>query len=167
MIRLFWCRGSDEEIWNEIMKEANEELTRKKSFRKAQNRKSTEKDANSNGISSRATDTTAKEAKKKNEAQAASLYQCDEPEIDPNGRSNVRPAGKANRGKALLFCALTFSPPPKPCSLGRQGPPQRSQETTFAHCEKHLEIGSLFALSTETACKKTFVQDFEVPSNEA
>ena len=65
MVRLFWCRGSDEEIWNEIMKEANEELTRKKSFRKAQNRKSTEKDANSNGISSRATDTTAKEAKKK------------------------------------------------------------------------------------------------------
>ena len=104
---------------------------------------------------------------KKTEAQAASLYQCDEPEMDPNGRSNVRPAGKANRGKALLFCALTFSPPPKPCSLGRQGPPQRSQETTFAHCEKHLEIGSLFALSTETACKKTFVQDFEVPSNEA
>ena len=46
------------------MKEASEELTRKKSFRKAQNRKSTEKDANSNGISSRATDTTAKEAKK-------------------------------------------------------------------------------------------------------
>ena len=32
MIRLFWCRGSDEEIWNEIMKEASEELTRKKSF---------------------------------------------------------------------------------------------------------------------------------------
>ena len=82
MIRLFWCRGSDEEIWNEIMKEASEELTRKKSFRKAQNRKSTEKDANSNGISSRATDTTAKEAKK-NEAQAASLYQCDEPEMVP------------------------------------------------------------------------------------
>ena len=33
------------------MKEASEELTRKKSFRKAQNRKSTEKAANSNGSS--------------------------------------------------------------------------------------------------------------------
>ena len=28
-------------------------------------------------------------------------------------------------------------------------------------------MGSLSALSTETVCKKTFVQDFEVPSNEA
>ena len=33
--------------------------------------------------------------------------------------------------------------------------------------EKQLKIGSLSALSTETVCKKTFVQDFEVPSNEA
>ena len=61
MTRFFWCRGSDEEIWNEIMKEASEELTRKKSSRKAQNRKATEKVANSHGTISRATDTTAKD----------------------------------------------------------------------------------------------------------
>ena len=29
MTRFFWCRGSDEEIWNEIMKEASEALTRR------------------------------------------------------------------------------------------------------------------------------------------
>ena len=139
---------------------------KKKSSRKAQNCKSTEKAANSNGTSSRATDTTAKEAKKY-EAQAASLYQCNEPEVDSNGGSNIRLAEKVNRVKALLLCAPTFSPPPKPCALARQGPPQCSQETTFPHCEKQLKIGSLSALSTETVCKKTFVQDFEVPSNEA
>ena len=139
---------------------------KKKYSKKAQDCKSTEKAANSNGTSSRATDTTAKEAKKY-EAQAASLYQCNEPEVDFNGGSNIRLAEKVNRVKALLLCAPTFSPPPKPCALARQGPPQCSQETTFPHCEKQLKIGSLSALSTETVCKKTFVQDFEVPSNEA
>ena len=147
----FWCRGSDEEIWDEIMQSASEEMIRKKSARKAQNLKSTKVAANSNGTSSRATDTTAKEARK-NEAPAS------------NDRSKVRLAEKANRG-SLLFCAPTFSPPPKPCPLARQGPPQCSQETTFALCEKQLELGSLSALSTETVCKKTFVQDFEAPSN--
>ena len=158
----FWCRGSDEEIWDEIMQSASEEMIRKKSARKAQNLKSTKVAANSNGTSSRATDTTAKEARK-NEA-STSPYQCNEPEVDSNGRSKVRLAEKANRG-SLLFCAPTFSPPPKPCPLARQGPPQCSQETTFALCEKQLELGSLSALSTETVCKKTFVQDFEAPSN--
>ena len=146
------------------MKSASEEMIRKKSARKAQNLKSTKVAANSNGTSSRATDTTAKEARK-NEAPAASPYQCNEPEVDSNDRSKVRLAEKANRG-SLLFCAPTFSPPPKPCPLARQGPPQCSQETTFALCEKQLELGSLSALSTETVCKKTFVQDFEAPSNE-
>ena len=146
------------------MQSASEEMIRKKSARKAQNLKSMKVAAHSNGTSSRATDTTAKEARK-NEAQAASPYQCNEPEVDSNDRSKVRLAEKANRG-SLLFCAPTFSPPPKPCPLARQGPPQCSQETTFALCEKQLELGSLSALSTETVCKKTFVQDFEAPSNE-
>ena len=146
------------------MQSASEEMIRKKSARKAQNLKSTKVAANSNGTSSSATDTTAKETRK-NEAQAASPYQCNAPEVDSNGRSKVRLAEKANRG-SLLFCAPTFSPPPKPCPLARQGPPQCSQETTFALCEKQLELGSLSALSTETVCKKTFVQDFEAPSNE-
>ena len=111
---------------------------KKKSSRKAQNCKSTEKAANSNGTSSRATDTTAREAKK-HDAQAASLYQCNEPEVDSNVGSNIRLAEKLNRGKSLLLCAPTFSPPPKPCALARQGPPQCSQETTFPHCEKQLK----------------------------
>ena len=59
----------------------------------------------------------------KNEAQAASPYQCNEPEVDSNGRSNVRLAEKANRGK---LCAPTFSPPLKPCPRARQRPPQCS-----------------------------------------
>ena len=92
------------------MKEASEEMIRKKSAMKVQNHKSTKEAANSNGTSSRATDTTAKEARK-NEAQAASPYQCNEPEVDSNGRSKVRLVEKANRGKSLLFCAPTFSPP--------------------------------------------------------
>lgn len=85
-------------------------MIRKKSAMKVQNHKSTKEAANSNGTSSRATDTTAKEARK-NEAQAASPYQCNEPEVDSNGRSKVRLVEKANRGKSLLFCAPTFSPP--------------------------------------------------------
>ena len=107
MIGFLGTEAQMKKKWDEIMKEASEEMIRKKSALKVQNHKSTKEAANSNDNSSRATDTTAKEARK-NEAQAASPYQCNEPEVDSNGRSKVRLL-KKQTGESLYYSVPQLS----------------------------------------------------------